>query len=210
MHPNPAFRDTPTEANIAFARERGFGVLAVNGPDGPLMSHVPFLLCENGNHADLHLVRSNPISRAGSEPLQARLAVSGPDSYVSPDWYNAEDQVPTWNYVAVHLAGSLMPLPEQELPDLLDRLSTYFEEQLLPKPVWLQSKVDSETLARLMRMIRPFRLVIADVQGTWKVSQNKTDTMRLSAADQVAAFGIGSEPHLMAALMQSPTGKTSE
>lgn len=207
MHPNPAFRGTDAADNIAYARERGFGVLAVNGPDAPMMSHIPFLLSEDGNHADLHLVRSNPISRALKEPAPARLAISGPDSYISPDWYNLDDQVPTWNYVAVHLTGTLSPLPDDNLPGLLDRLSTFFEERLLPKPIWSQSKMDAEALAKMMRMIRPFRLTISDVQGTWKFGQNKPDAARLSAADHVAAYGIGSETRLLAAMIQTPSDK---
>ena len=75
MHPNPAFRQTPEDRNLAFARERGFGVLALAG-DEPLLSHVPFLLAVDGSHADLHLVRSNPIARAGGG--NAVIAVTGP------------------------------------------------------------------------------------------------------------------------------------
>ena len=102
MHPNPAFRKTAADRNLAFARARGFGVLSVNGPDGPLMAHVPFLLSDDGTMADLHLARSNAVIAAGL-PAQAILAVIGPDAYVSPDWYGVADQVPTWNYIAVHL-----------------------------------------------------------------------------------------------------------
>ena len=40
MHPNPAFRTAETNRNLAFARDRGFGVLAVNADDGPLLSHA--------------------------------------------------------------------------------------------------------------------------------------------------------------------------
>lgn len=207
MHPNPAFRGTETADNIAYARERGFGVLAVNGADAPMMSHIPFLLSKDGATADLHLVRSNPISRSLKEATPARIAVSGPDSYISPDWYRLDDQVPTWNYVAVHLTGTLTPLPDADLPDLLDRLSHFFEERLLPKPIWSQSKMKPEALAKMMRMIRPFRLTVTDVQGTWKFGQNKPDTARLSAADHVAAYGIGSETRLLAAMMQTPTEK---
>jgi hypothetical protein len=36
MHPNPAFRQSPRDQNLAFARARGFGILTINGPEGPL------------------------------------------------------------------------------------------------------------------------------------------------------------------------------
>ena len=210
MHPNPAYRDTTTDENLAFARERGFGVLAANGDTAPMLSHIPFLVSEDGSSADLHLVRSNPISRVLRQgELPASIAVSGPDSYISPDWYGIGDQVPTWNYVAVHLIGTLAPLPDAKLPDLLERLSVSFEERLTPKPVWYQSKVDPDALSRMMRMIRPFRFTITDVQGTWKLNQNKPDAVRLAAADHVAAYGIGSEPRILAAMMQTPIRKNS-
>ncbi|WP_299349407.1 FMN-binding negative transcriptional regulator [uncultured Shimia sp.] len=209
MHPNPAFRGAETADNIAYARERGFGVLAVNGNALPLMSHVPFLLSEDGATADLHLVRSNPISRTIDGLTPARIAVTGPDSYISPDWYGVEDQVPTWNYVAVHLTGHLEPRPESELPSLLEKLSLHFEERLLPKPIWTQAKMHPDALTKMLRMIRPFRLTVEDIQGTWKLNQNKPDEVRLSAADHVAAYGIGSDPQLLAALMKSPEGKTN-
>ncbi len=43
MHPNPAFRQEDTARNLAFARERGFGTLCVNGSHGPQLSHLPFV-----------------------------------------------------------------------------------------------------------------------------------------------------------------------
>ena len=75
MHPNPAFRQTPTARNIAFARDIGFGMLCVNGPDGPLVAHVPFLLSPDAIIAEVHLARSNPIARADL-PASAMIAVA--------------------------------------------------------------------------------------------------------------------------------------
>jgi transcriptional regulator len=126
MHPNPAFRKTPEAENLAFARARGFGILTVNGAEGPLAAHVPFLINDAGTALDLHLARSNPIARL-SGPAPALFAVSGPDAYISPDWYGPHDlvpdQVPTWNYIAVHLRGTLHPLPPEALRPHLDALS---------------------------------------------------------------------------------------
>lgn len=130
MHPNPAFRQTSADINIAFARQRGFGVLGINGPEGPLLAHVPFLLSPDAAFAEIHLARSNPVARAAL-PLPAVIAVSGPDAYISPDWYGPHDQVPdqvpTWNYVAVHLRGVLEPLDPAVLRDHVEALSAEHE-----------------------------------------------------------------------------------
>ena len=200
MHPNPSFRRETAERHLKFARQRAFGVLTCNGPDRPLLSHVPFLLSDDGATADLHLLRSNPIARAGGGP--AVIAVSGPDGYVSPDWYRAADQVPTWNYVAVHLSGDLSPLPDDSLLDMLDRQSAFFEGRLAPKSPWTTGKMTPDVLNRMMRAIQPFRLHIAEVDGTWKLNQNKDPEVRQSAAGNITE-GFGQELAALLELMKN-------
>ncbi|WP_050930713.1 FMN-binding negative transcriptional regulator [Aestuariivita boseongensis] len=204
MHPNPIYHTQEAQANLAFARARAFGVLAVAcGDDAPMLSHVPFLLDEDGVWAHLHLVRSNPIARALRDgPLNARIAVSGPDSYVSPDWYGVADQVPTWNYIAVHLTGQLELRPQEELHGLLDRLSAHFETQLLPKTPWTSAKMSEGVMEKMMRQIVPCAFKVADVDGTWKMNQNKPDEVRLRAADGVARNGMGTDTEALADRMR--------
>lgn len=199
MHPNPAFRGEPRERHLAFARSRAFGTLAVNGDQGPLLSHVPFLLNEDGSEAHLHLVRSNPIARL--DPGPAVIAVSGPDGYVSPDWYGVADQVPTWNYVAVHLRGRLEPLPAETMHDLLDRQSAHFETMLAPKRPWTTDKMSEGVMERMMRAILPFRLLIDSVDGTWKLGQNKDAAVRRAAAERIGD-GTGHELAALSDLMR--------
>lgn len=205
MHPNPAFRKAPAARNADYARERGFGVLSVNAPEGPLLAHVPFLLNDAGDSLDLHLVRSNPILRALKDAAQpAVLAVSGPDGYVSPDWYEVPDQVPTWNYIAVHLRGTLHILPQEEMRAMLDRQSAHFEALLPHKRAWTTAKMTPDVLDKMMRQIVPCRMDVTGIEGTWKLNQNKPDDVRLRAADQMEAYGAGQETRLLAGLMRGP------
>lgn len=185
MHTNPAFRSATTAESLAFARQRGFGILIVNGAEGPLASHIPFLMDAEGRTAELHLTRSNPIARLG-QASPALIAVSGPDAYVSPDWYGVDDQVPTWNYVAVHLRGVLEPMDVEMMRGHVDALSAEHERRLLPKTPWVSDKMSDGVMPRMMRMILPFRLVIDTVEGTWKLNQNKTAEVQASAAVALA------------------------
>lgn len=203
MHPNPIFREGATDRNLAFLRARSFGVLSVNGSPVPLMAHVPFVLSAKGDVARLHLVRSNPIARQVTQETPAVIAVSGPDSYISPDWYETPDQVPTWNYIAVHIQGVLRPMPPAQLREDLAVLSAHFEGQLLPKPQWLMDKMDAEALTRMMRMILPFRFEVQAIEGTWKLNQNKTTEMRRAASDAVAQHGLGMEVERLADWMSA-------
>jgi len=191
MHPNKAFRSATREQNLSFANERGFGVLSVNGPQGPLASHIPFVLSEDRSIFGAHLVRSNPILKLLEQPTPALMVVSGPDAYISPDWYELDDQVPTWNYVAVHLRGTLKRLPSDDLRAHLEALSSGFEKRLLPKPVWEIGKVAPEILAKFERMIVPVEFTIDRVDGTWKLGQNKPDYARRGAAAEVARSDVG-------------------
>ncbi len=187
MHPNPAFRSAQMEENLAFARTRGFGIVSVNGAEGPLAAHVPFLLSPDASFAELHLARSNPVGRAClADPVPAVIMVSGPDAYVSPDWYGVDDQVPTWNYIAVHLRGVLSPLPEAALHPHVDALSAEHENRLLPKKPWQSGKMSEGAMPRMLRMILPFRFDVASVDSTWKLNQNKTPEVRASAAGHLA------------------------
>lgn len=201
MHPNPIFRQAETRQNLGFARDRAFGILSINSPDGPVLAHVPFLLNPAGDRADLHLVRSNPVARALATPQPAVIAVSGPDGYISPDWYALPDQVPTWNYVAVHLRGTLEVLPDDQMHDMLDRQSAHFEDQLRPKTPWTTAKMTAEVRERMLRQIVPCRLTITSVEGTWKLGQNKAAEVRDRAARQVQTGHLGSDTALLAGLM---------
>lgn len=200
MHPNPAFRKTEAPSNLAFAQARGFGTLSINGSNGPLCAHIPFLLSQDGSFADMHLARSNLIARADL-PVPAVLAVVGPEGYISPDWYGTPDQVPTWNYVAVHLRGVLEPRPTESLREHVDALSARFEADLGPKAPWISTKMSDGVIERMMRMILPFRLRVTEVDGTWKLGQNKTPEAREGAAIGLDARGA----HALAALMRAVT-----
>ena len=205
MHPNPAFRRVARATSLDFARAQGFGQLLINGADGwPLVAHVPFVLDASGAGAGFHLVRSNPIARAVGQGVPARLVVQGPHSYVSPDWYEMPQQVPTWNYVAVHLSGEIRPCTSDALLAQLDQILAQFEARLAPKRPWTHAKMEPQVMEGMMRQIVPFALHVTQVDGTWKLGQNKPDAARLAAAGQMVQHGMGCNVAQLAALMHTP------
>ena len=203
MHPNPSFRKTATADALAFATESGFGVLAVNGPEGPICAHVPFTLHDDGALLRAHLMRSNPVFRVlRDEEVPALMTVSGPDAYISPDWYGIADQVPTWNYLAVTLRGSLNALPDSALRDVLDGLSDEFEARLAPKARWQMDKMTPSTRTRMMRMIAPVEMSVTVVESTYKLGQNKPGSARYAAAEALPTSGIDQEVAMLATIIQ--------
>ncbi len=207
MHPNPAYRNAPQVRAMEFATERGFGALTVAGPEGILAAHIPFIV-EKGVMA-AHMVRSNPLARhLGGGPAAALMIVSGPDGYISPDWYGEPDRVPTWNYVAVHLRGQLRLIDEAGLRAHLDRLAANFEARLAPKPPWKADKMTPDVLARLLRQIVPVEMTIESVDSTFKLNQNGPASARFGAATALATGGTpGLETAALVALMRGVEGQ---
>jgi len=187
MHPNPSFRNTLDGHGWELVSQTSFGTLVQSTSGLPLISHVPFLLSACQSYIELHLVRSNPMARVEvGEAVPTTLIVNGPDGYISPDWYRIDDQVPTWNYVAVHLTGQLVRLEDDALEPLLARLSDHFESQLHPKPIWTMEKMTDDVKKKMMRQILPFKFETSKLHSTWKLGQNKPEQARLDAADALA------------------------
>src|ERR1700751_5814241 len=91
----------------AFIERNSFGLLVSEVDGRPFASHLPFLLERNaGSNGTLigHMARAN-LQWKDAHGQNALAIFSGPHAYVSPTWYEAEQVVPTWNYVAVHAYG---------------------------------------------------------------------------------------------------------
>lgn len=197
MHPNPAFRRVNAAQSLAVVRARSFGILVAQGAEGPLASHIPFMLSDDGSVVEFHLVRNSAMARAIADGAPVRLIVDSPEGYISPDWYGVADQVPTWNYVAVHLVGEARLTDEDGFRDLLDRLSAHFEARLLPKKPWTSDKMAEGVMERMMRGIVPCVMKVSDLQATWKLGQNKTEDARAGAAQGLEGQGNAALANLM-------------
>ena len=142
MYVNPAFKIADREA-LDFARARGFGAIVAMDGTQPIAAHVPFILYEQdgGVRLEAHLAKPNPLHRVLAAAPRVLVIVSGSDAYISPDWYVSEDQVPTWNYSAVHLSGMAAALPPERTHAHVEAISMDREERLRPKKPWSTSKM---------------------------------------------------------------------
>ena len=142
--------------------------------------------------------------RCGALQRQGQAAVAragGPPFLRMP--LRMPDQVPTWNYVALHLRGTLREVPIETLREHADALSARFEADLLPKKPWNSAKMAEGVMDRMMRMIIPFRMDIEAVDGTWKLNQNKEPAVRLAAAKALAAQPSEGAAQALAGLMRT-------
>jgi transcriptional regulator len=195
MHPNLKFHLTDRAEMAAMVRALGFGILFVPTQDGPRAVHVPVRL--EGERLLFHVSRGNKVHAALMDGATILFVANGPHAYISPDWYELEGRVPTWNYVAVELEGPVRPLEREALIGLLDALSAEQEAPLAPKPAWTREKMDAGRFEALLGAITGFEMAIADWRGTAKVDQDKPPEVRARVADALDARGEAAMAEVM-------------
>ena len=196
MHPAPMFHEAEIEPLLAHLARYPFATLAA-APDGRLaIAHAPVVVrrLATGLALDFHLARCNALAPALEQGFRAIAVSLAADAYVSPDWYGADDQVPTWNYVTVEAEGPVVAMDDVGLVALLDALSAQEEARLLPKRPWTRAKMTPSRFEAMTRAIVGARLTVERLEGTTKLGQNKTAAER---AGVVVALG----EHPIAALM---------
>ncbi len=172
MHPNPIFRDSNPDLHWSLIKTVGFGTLFLQTPDGPRVAHSA-LVSTNPNKLQFHLARGNTLTRH-LEGSTALVVINGPDAYVSARWYSDANQVPTWNYIAVELEGSVRRLDDAELLQQLEDLSDQHEAKVEGGKAWTMDKMSQRHRDGLMRGIVGFEMEIETRRETVKLSQNKS------------------------------------
>jgi transcriptional regulator len=188
MHPSPAFREADETVLLAQLAERPFATLAAAPQGRLLVAHAPVVVrrLPGGLALDFHLSRGNALAAAIADGFHGLAVSLAADAYVSPDWYAAADQVPTWNYVTVEAEGPVAALDDAGLVALLDDLSAQEEARLAPKPAWTRGKMSPGKFETMTRAIVGARMAVERLEGIAKLSQNKPAADR---AGVVAALG---------------------
>ena len=189
MYTPPLFKQDRA-ASLAFAEQRGFGTVCAWDGTKPIASSLPFYLsyADDGTpRALFHLARHNPLIKLADGATSWLLAVNGPDAYVSADWYVSPDQVPTWLYQSVHLAGAVRTLSDDELAVQIDTLSAKFENRLLPKKPWTSAKMTAGRLEAMKKAIVGLVMTVEEVEGSFKLNQHKSDADYLAIANALGA-----------------------
>lgn len=200
MHPNSKFRLTGSDADQraimeAMVQEIGFGMVFAQTPDGPRVAQSALFSTGDGA-VQFHLANGNALTKY-LDGKEALVVVNGPDAYISPDWYEGANQVPTWNYISIELEGPVRKMGHDGLGALLDDLSAANEARLEPKKPWTRDKMDGALFDKMTGAITGFEMEIRAWRPTFKLSQNKTEADRLRAADELDKLGKKALAHFM-------------
>lgn len=163
--------------------------LVTLGGDGIEANPIPLMLTpDEGPHGTLygHVSRANPLWRETPTDSLALAVFTGPNGYVSPNWYPSKQQagkvVPTWNYAVVHARGPVSFFDDH--PSLLALVTRLTERhEAAQEHPWRVSDAPVDYIEKMLDGIVGVKLSIARLEGKWKMSQNRTDADRQGALD---------------------------
>ena len=165
-----------------------FGIL-INQTNGKLTgTHIPMELDKDENGDDVlvgHISKANPQWENFNENEEILAIFNGPHAYVSSSWYEKEN-VPTWNYIAVHIYGKIKIIEGEELLDSLKKLVDKYERNS-ENPVSVE-KMSSRTLKQINGIIG-FSIKINEIQAAYKLSQNRNESDYHNIVDKLENTG---------------------
>ena len=173
----------------------GFVSLVTQTASGLTATQAPVLFDANdGEHGTLrgHIARANEQWKISLPEREALAIFTGPNGYVSPNWYAAKREhgrvVPTWNYTAVHAHGMVRFSEDRELlREIVTRLTTKHEAQ--SEQPWKVSDAPAEYIDGLLRAIIAFEMPITRIEASWKLNQNRSEADRRGAMEGLEQRG---------------------
>ena len=159
----------------------------------PVVDHLPVLCADRlapGGTLIAHTSKSNPTWRLGERGAEAVVAFTGASAYVSPSFYPSKarthEVVPTWNYVAVHVRGTLACTHDRDTKrQLVEQLTRHMESQR--QQPWAVSDAPADYIEKMLQGLVGLTLTISEVVAKTKASQNRTAEDRRGVAEGLAA-----------------------
>lgn len=172
-----------------FIKSNNFGILFSHTGSEPMASHLPFVLDQNGGDKGIilgHMAKANHQWK-NANGQQVMVVFHGPHTYVSPTWYQEEDTVPTWNYVAVHATGVFKAIEDR--PGIEESVLQLTEQHEASQPQQWRPDLSTESSDQLLKRIVAFEIWITSLQGKWKLNQNHPQRRRRRVAEQLKTLG---------------------
>lgn len=179
------YREEDRQKLLAFLKQNNFAALVTFDGEKPIATHTPVEIVETENGWTIygHISRANAQKKTFGEN-EALLIFQGAHTYISARWYTEVD-VPTWDYMIVHVYGKVREIQGDELYSILSRLvenhesNTSYRLEALP-----QDMVQKE-----IKGVFGFAMEVTRVDGGYKLSQGKTEEERTNIASELEKRG---------------------
>lgn len=172
MYPPPHHQSDEIGKMISVIKHFPLGMLVTAKDGKPFVTHIPFIYNETSKKLVAHIDRNNPQLHTLTENAEVTIVFKGPDTYISPSIYKTP-QLPTWNYIIVHVTGNIHLLNEpQSIKKTMIDMTAFLEGEAQKFTL----KNDDPRMDRLINYIQAFEIEITDWEGKFKLSQDKNAT----------------------------------
>lgn len=173
----PSFNQiTDPQEAVSFMQRYSFATIVTVKDSVPTATHLPFVVKEVDGQIIIlsHFAKANPQS---SDIIDNRALVifTEPHAYISPKNYEKEQNVPTWNYLAVHAYGNCVVWDDEEnKAALLEETIKYYDAEYLKQ----YDNLHDDYKQKMMKGIVAFQIIVDDLQAKKKLSQNRSEKER--------------------------------
>ncbi|MBF6607449.1 MAG: FMN-binding negative transcriptional regulator [Flavobacterium sp.] len=188
------YKNEDPEQIRGFLRKFSFGILVNRNYGKFWATHTPMELEQDENGKEFlygHISRENPQWQSFASGEEVMAIFNGPNSYISPSWYDHEN-VPTWNYAAIHVYGKISIVEGDAVMNFLEKLIDRYESTV-EKPIKMKNL--SPELLLQARGIVCYKIEIREIHAVNKMSQNRDDKNFRSIISKLEKTG---EPNAIA------------
>jgi transcriptional regulator len=169
MYPPPYHQTHDQQKMIAVMKAYPFAMLVSAANDTPFITHIPIIFNETTGKLVAHIDKSNPQVATLKDGAEVMVVFKGPDAYISPSVYTTK-QLPTWNYIIVHITGTISLINDahaakQTMVDMTTFLEGEAQKFVLD--------IDNNRMNRAVNYIQAFDITITHWDGKLKLSQDK-------------------------------------
>jgi transcriptional regulator len=182
------FRVPEHATAVAFMRANPFAILISAVDDGPFATHLPVVIRESGEQVIIrgHVAKANPHWRYLEQQPRCLMIFHGPHAYVSTTNYTTRENVPTWNYGAVHVYGKARTFSaSDELLGVLHELIPTFEAAYAEQWTGLSASYRERMLSHIVG----FEIAVTRIEAKFKLSQNRTKEEQANVIASLGASG---------------------
>jgi transcriptional regulator len=167
-----SFKETDPDILYPFVKDHNFGTVFSQTKNGPVATHLPFIVNREEDILIAHFARENKHWQHITQGEELLIVFQGPHGYISPSWYKEKNTVPTWNYAAVHVYGTPVITHDlDELRKMVDSLTHHHEQNI-------DSDWDYEAAHKkrdqLLKGIVGLSVQVNRMEGQFKFNQNRS------------------------------------
>lgn len=169
MYPPPHHQSHDLQKMIEVVKHYPLAILTSVKGNRAFITHIPVIYNDITGRLVAHIDRQNPQMDSLTEGAEVTVVFKGPDAYISPSVYSTP-QLPTWNYIIVHIRGTIALINE---PEAVKQTMIEMTNFLEGKEQKFSLMHDDPRMDRLLPYIQAFEINIAEWEGKFKLSQDK-------------------------------------